>query len=111
MDNNHDQIKELIKGYRIKSKTTGGLLGIEPENLSLHKNVLLVNERIWVPKTLTQQFCTNLHMGHRAAATMLTLAGRSCYWAGMKLDIESFCNTCADCTDHMNRNKHQEHFP
>ena len=51
MNNDQDQIKELLEGHKIKTKDTGGMLGIEPENLSLHKNVLLVNERIWVPKT------------------------------------------------------------
>ena len=50
-------------------------------------------------------------MGHRSTATMLTLAERSFYWACMKLDTDTFNNTCTDCVDHMNRNAHQEYFP
>ena len=29
----------------------------------------------------------------------------------MKLDTDTFNNTCTDCVDHMNRNAHQEYFP
>ena len=34
MDNDHEQILELLKAHRIKSKTTGLLEAIKPENLS-----------------------------------------------------------------------------
>ena len=84
MNNNHEQLLELLKAYKIKSRTTGLTEAVRPEILSLHKNVLLVNDRIWVPKNLIPQFCTNLHIGHRSSSTMLTLARRSCYWKGMK---------------------------
>ena len=46
MNNDHEQILELLKAHKIKSRATGLIEAVRPENLSLHKNVLLVNNRI-----------------------------------------------------------------
>ena len=111
MNNKLDEVQKLLTGKQIGSISSNHATAIKPEMLSLHRNVLLVNDRIWVPKTLVAQFCTNLHMGHRSQTTMMKLAQRSCYWSGIKNDIVAFFSSCADCNDHMNCNKHPEYFP
>ena len=90
MESDYTTLNKLLKPYKNKSQLTDNVSGIEPQDLSLHRNVLLVNDRIWVPKALVTQFYHNLHLGHRSMSTMLTLAGRICYWQGMRQDLETF---------------------
>ena len=58
MSNNRDELRNLISNTRIGSISSSHAEAIRPKMLSLHRNVLLVNDRIWVPKTLITLFST-----------------------------------------------------
>jgi hypothetical protein len=68
---NTKRIEELIKGKKIHCSEHVNRLGkIKPEDLSLYMDVVMVRDRIWAPKSLTQAFFNNLHLGHRVVDMM-----------------------------------------
>ena len=43
---------------------------VNPEDLSLYKNCVLVRDRISAPEDLKRNFFNNLHLGHRSVDIM-----------------------------------------
>ena len=52
MNDDHAQLANLLKRYKIKAQNTNTVLGIKPEDISNYWNVILVKDHIWVPKNL-----------------------------------------------------------
>ena len=102
----------MIKGKKIHcSGHANGLGKIKPEDLSLYMDVVMVRDRIWAPKSLTQSFFNNLHLGHRAVDMMKRLALRSVYWSGMSEDLTDYYNACYACKQKMQMNKEPAPLP
>ena len=65
---------------------------IQPENLSLYKNCVLMRDRIWAPEGLKRNFYNNLHLGLRGMDIMMRLALRSVFWKQIKEELKEFYN-------------------
>ena len=106
------KIEELLKGKQIQcSENANGVGKINPEDLSLYQDVVMVRDRIWAPESLTRSFFNNLHLGHRAVGMMKRLALRSVYWSGIAKDLEDYYNECYDCNQKLQKNKEPEPLP
>jgi hypothetical protein len=70
VENDINKLRDELKGRRIQDPDTETTRGIQPEDLSLYKNCLMVCNRIWVPEPLQEQFIANVHLGHRGHAIM-----------------------------------------
>ena len=80
MSNNHEKLKSLLSNKKIHDRDSdNGLRAINIEDLSLYRNVIMVADRIWAPKSMARAFFNNLHLGHRAPDMMKRLAKRSAY--------------------------------
>ena len=71
LSDNQEKMRSLLSGKKIHDrKSDNGLRAIKIEDLSLYKDVLMVADRIWGPKSMARAFFNNLHLGHRATDMM-----------------------------------------
>ena len=104
--NNVKKMENLLKNRKIKDDDSENhLAGIKIEDLSLYRDVIMVQDRIWAPSSIIFSFFNNLHLGHRSVDMMMRLATRSVYWSGMKKDLTDFFNECYECNHSMRKNK------
>jgi hypothetical protein len=104
--NNVKKMEKLLANKKIKDdESENHLAGIKIEDLSLYRDVIMVQDRIWAPSSITFSFLNNLHLGHRSVDMMMRLATRSVYWSGMKKDLTDFFNECDECNHNMRKNK------
>ena len=110
--NNVKKIEELLKNKKVQCPTSGNFLaGITIDDLSLYRDVIMVQDRIWAPQSIRFAFFNNLHLGHRGVNMMMRLATRSVYWSGMHKDITDFFNECYECNHNMRKNQKLPDLP
>ena len=112
MSNRTEEISQLLKDKRIHcSENKNGISAIKVEDLSLYRNVIMVQDRIWAPESIRFAFFNNLHLGHRSIDMMQRLALRSVYWTGLSKDLTNFFNECQHCNGTMDKNKKLADLP
>ena len=101
-----------MKNKKVQCPTSGNFLaGITIDDLSLYRDVIMVQDRIWAPQSIRFAFFNNLHLGHRGVNMMMRLATRSVYWSGMHKDITDFFNECYECNHNMRKNQKLPDLP
>ena len=71
LSNDQEKAKSLLSGKKVHDrKSDNGLRAIKIEDLSIYRDVLMVADRIWGPKSMARAFFNNLHLGHRAPDMM-----------------------------------------
>ncbi|XP_003743026.1 uncharacterized protein K02A2.6-like [Galendromus occidentalis] len=69
------------------------------DSLCLSKNILLLNERVVVPKAMQPTVLEQLHLGHPGIRRMKSLARLHFYWPAMASDVEHVVRSCSLCID------------
>ena len=67
------------------------------DKLSIVDQVILFNERIVIPPSLSPEICANLHSAHQGTTGMSERARTTVFWPGLTLSIQKArdnCNTC-----------------
>ena len=59
--------------------------------------VVMLNDRVVVPKFLRKTVLSNLHAAHQGVSTMLERAHSIIFWPGMTADIQEVRAGCHDC--------------
>ena len=67
------------------------------EDLSIVNNILTLNHRVVVPKSLQKRILETLHEGHSGQTRMTMLARSYVYWPNIDKDIINFVRLCEDC--------------
>ena len=72
---------------------------------SIHivNDVLLVDNKIIIPKAMKNKMLTLLHEGHFGMIKTRARANESMYWPGIKNDIEEMCSKYATCNKYKNQ--------
>ena len=65
--------------------------------LTMLRKVVMLNNRIVVPKSYRPAILQFLHAAHAGVPTMLARAAQSVYWPGFKKDIELTRTSCLSC--------------
>ena len=69
------------------------------DKLAPYNNLVLMDERIVIPKSLRSRVLKHLHSAHQGASSMIARAQQSIYWPGMTADIRNERFTCQACNE------------
>ena len=67
------------------------------DNLSTVDGVILYNDRVLIPSSLTPNVLSTLHAAHQGTSTMLARAESSVFWPGITSDIQQTRSRCNQC--------------
>ena len=67
--------------------------------LSLTGSILIMDDRLVIPKALRRRIVNNLHSAHQGITSMLNRASQSLYWPGMVADIRNRRLNCERCNE------------
>lgn len=67
--------------------------------LSLTGSILMMDDRLVIPKALRRRIVNNLHSAHQGITSMLNRASQSLYWPGMVADIRNRRLNCERCNE------------
>ena len=67
--------------------------------LTLLDGLVMLNNRIVVPKRFRQVVLDFLHVGHAGTQAMISRAVQSFYWPGFRDDIAQTRNACSTCNE------------
>ena len=70
---------------------------VQPIDLFIYKNCIMVQNRLWIPKGLEQEVATILHIGHKGVDNMMKVAKSLCYWSGITDDLKDVSTECIQC--------------
>ena len=102
-DEEYKSLLEVIAvGFPSTRNTTSPLLRdywSVRDRLSVHKESVLMNDRVVVPKALRHQVTNGLHAAHQGVSSMLSRARQSVYWPGMEADIRNKRYRCSHCNE------------
>ena len=69
------------------------------DKLSPYGDLVLMDEKIVIPKSLRGRVLKDLHAAHQGANSMLARANQSIFWPGMTADIKNTRYTCKSCNE------------
>ncbi|XP_062550143.1 uncharacterized protein K02A2.6-like [Armigeres subalbatus] len=67
------------------------------EKLQIVEGILLMEDKVVVPRSIKHAVLKLLHANHSGMTKMKQLARRSIYWGGINSDIEDFVKSCETC--------------
>ena len=67
---------------------------VQPIDLFIYKDCVMVQNRLWIPKGLEQEVATILHIGHKGVDNMMRVAKNLCYWSGITDDLKDVSTEC-----------------
>ena len=65
--------------------------------LTILNGVLMIQQRLVVPKSLQNRVLKFLHSAHAGVSTMMSRSLNSVYWPNLKSDLERIRATCSSC--------------
>uniref|UniRef100_A0A914P419 RNA-directed DNA polymerase n=1 Tax=Panagrolaimus davidi TaxID=227884 RepID=A0A914P419_9BILA len=71
--------------------------GTSDPKFSLVKDIIMMQDRVYVPVTLRSRVLEQLHSGHNGITLTKRLARQHVYWPGITNDIEKMVNSCYAC--------------
>ena len=104
-DNEYQDLIEFIqKGYPERRNQ------VEPPHnrsfwevrhrLTVADGIVLMDQRIVIPKLLRKQILGHLHRANQGVSGMTSRASQTVYWPGIDTQIRNYKDTCADCLKH-----------
>ena len=69
------------------------------DRLSVHNGIILMGDRLVIPKSVKQRIINGLHAAHQGVSSMMSRARQSVYWPGMDTDIRSKRYSCHRCNE------------
>uniref|UniRef100_A0A914QXN5 RNA-directed DNA polymerase n=1 Tax=Panagrolaimus davidi TaxID=227884 RepID=A0A914QXN5_9BILA len=67
------------------------------DRFSVVNDVILMQDRVYIPATLRSNILEHLHAGHNGMSRTKALARRHCYWPGITVDIQKMIADCYEC--------------
>ncbi len=65
--------------------------------MTIHQDVILYNDRVVIPKSLQTELLRRLHVGHQGQERCKNLARKSIYWRGINSAIDNMVRECEAC--------------
>ena len=98
-------VRSSIQFSRVATADTNLDKAIDPYKKVLRElttlgPVIMLQNRIVVPKNLRKSVLKHLHAAHGGTKAMIARAVKDVYWPNYILDIEETRNTCASCNVH-----------
>ncbi len=75
------------------------------ESLRVEENLVLRDNRLFVPTSLRHEYIAAVHKSHQGINTCLRRARQSFYWPNMSDDITKFIESCDICGSYASANK------
>ena len=72
-------------------------MAVNYQDLSVYRDCVMVQNRIWIPAALEQEVAAILHLGHKGVCNMIRIASTLCYWKGITEDIKAVSTECDYC--------------
>ena len=92
---NHEEVTLALQDAG--NPRIGRGLAINYQDLSVYKECIMVQNRIWIPAALEQEVAAILHLGHKGVCNMIRIASTLCYWSGITEDIKAVSTECEYC--------------
>ena len=73
--------------------------------MSTEGNLVVLNDRIFVPEQCRRKILKILHSGHQGITRMLQNARQSVYWHGITEDVQDICSECQECQKYRESNQ------
>ena len=89
---NYEEITLALKDAG--SPKIGRGMAVNYQDLSIYRECVMVQNRIWIPAALEQEVAAILHLGHKGVCNMIRIASTLCYWKGITEDIKEVSNIC-----------------
>jgi len=80
-------------------------------HLSISDQLLLYDDRIYIPQSLQPFVLDRIHDGHQGVTKCRERARSSVYWLGISQDIKRYVDRCDFCQQHRNRQQQEPLLP
>uniref|UniRef100_A0A8C7ZN50 Gypsy retrotransposon integrase-like protein 1 n=1 Tax=Oryzias sinensis TaxID=183150 RepID=A0A8C7ZN50_9TELE len=80
-------------------------------NISIHKGIVMVGDKIVIPQNFRQTILEKLHMAHQGIQRTKAKARKVLYWPGMSSDIETMIQKCEQCQQMQPKNQAEPLVP
>lgn len=77
-----------------------GLYWPEKDNLTLAGKLLLIGNRIVIPRCMRQEVLQDIHSGHQGIVKCRARARQSVWWPGLSVHISQLVENCDICSQH-----------
>jgi len=97
----HDHV---LNGWPVH-KRSSGFVGKKywqyRNRISIHDDLLFLDDRLIIPVQMQKQILTKLHESHLGLSKTMNLAKTSVFWLGMRNHIEDLIGSCTACKENM----------